>query len=642
MLFGHHTFDKTMDEHLQGIAALASDPQTLVFLDTNILAYLYKLHEAARGEFFMWSDIVVAANRLAIPGWAASEYLSRVASKNLDSYTPKTKEPSAAKRALDALYETASLFVDEPVLRKIAFVGDRVAYLNGFRQAIDALAQYTPVFSHQFDPGVIHQQIVEHLSASILDSDLVAHCTRASKEGSARFEHRLPPGFRDGNKDENRFGDLIIWFEILDKSEASAATLSKVIFITNDEKSDWVYAPKMRTEIVAGARKTVSNSNPEIKLADPRLVSEFQRRTNKSANFAICSLATLVEALSKVNATQFTQLAAAIQINTQEAETSPPAAGKAEDSEEVSPADGADAPVEPPPATVEVQSSVEVPPELPPAVPPTAPVEPSLHYSMEALQDSQYKADVPSDINAIIHALKSLNWYTQNPAIVKIQTIREEGFTPSSWFVLGRNIYQAACGNSQKAMEFIAAPSSQLAQFPKETAQHLLAGILFEIYFDAHGQFRDVVKFGYADKPLALVEEPAYDDVRTFILNCLQNYHARLRFLPGDVEKKTVRIVSVKQQDENVLRQSVRALHSVTLDGVELIRDLPEADDALARVFGQHELSEERLRAKIAEDLAIPKWALINHYEPPVPGNALFVVPKERELHPKLALQSED
>ena len=53
MLFGHHTFDKTIDEHLREVAALASDPQTIVFLDTNILAYLYKLHEAARREFFV-------------------------------------------------------------------------------------------------------------------------------------------------------------------------------------------------------------------------------------------------------------------------------------------------------------------------------------------------------------------------------------------------------------------------------------------------------------------------------------------------------------------------------------------------------------------------------------------------------------
>lgn len=163
MLFGHHTVDKTMDEHLREIAALASDPHTLVFLDTNILAYLYKLHEAARQEFFTWLDSAVAAGRLAIPAWAASEYLSRVTAKSLDSFTPKSKEPSQARRALDALHETAALFVDDSLLNKVAFVGNRAAYLSGFRNAIDALDPYIRAFSHQFDPGVIHQQVVDHL-----------------------------------------------------------------------------------------------------------------------------------------------------------------------------------------------------------------------------------------------------------------------------------------------------------------------------------------------------------------------------------------------------------------------------------------------------------------------------------------------
>lgn len=84
MLFGKHAIDKTIEEHVTEIAELADDPQTLIILDTNILTYLYKLHAAARQEFFQWSDSVATANRLVIPAWAASEYLSRVTSKTLD------------------------------------------------------------------------------------------------------------------------------------------------------------------------------------------------------------------------------------------------------------------------------------------------------------------------------------------------------------------------------------------------------------------------------------------------------------------------------------------------------------------------------------------------------------------------------
>jgi len=86
-----------------------------------------------------------------------------------------------------------------------------------------------------------------------------------------------------------------------------------------------------------------------------------------------------------------------------------------------------------------------------------------------------------------------------------VRTIREEPFTPSAWFVLGRNLYQAACGNSQKAMDFMGNLEAQLRQLPDETAKHLLSGMLYEIYFDGHGKFRESAKFSYADKPLAVV-----------------------------------------------------------------------------------------------------------------------------------------
>lgn len=661
MLFGHHVIDKTFDEHVRDIADLASDPQTLIFLDTNILSYLYKLHEAARQEFFAWSDAVAATNRLVVPAWAASEYLARVTSKNLDSYTPKSKEVEQVKRLLGGLFDTASLFVDDASLRRIGFVGDRAAYLANFRAAITSLSPFTGVFSQDFDPGVIHRQIESHLSPVILDSDLAELCVRASNEGPGRFEHRMPPGFRDEDKPENRFGDLIIWFEILAKSASSTVDFPKVLFISRDEKSDWVYAPKMRMEIVRGVRKPVGNARPEIKLADPRLVSEFCRATGH-ANVTITSIGTLVEGLSKTNPTQFTHLAAAIQINIEESapSTTPaaeePAPPDSAESIEVPapevPADGPALPTELQPEPIvdnlRTDGQVEVP-ELPAAPQPElvpaqlmAPAPPRLQYELEALQDSHYQADAPPAINAVIRALKSHNWYTQNPAIATIRTFRNEDFTPSSWFVLGRNLYQAACGNSQKAMEFMVALETQLKQFPQATAQHLLAGMLYEIYFDAQGEFRTSAKFGYADKPMAIVADPFYEEALEFISFQLHDYRARLKFQPGERNSKTLQITSepVPSDPEENPDGQLQELRSVTLDGVELLREINvEARDAWERMLDRTKLTQERIRAKVSEELAIPRWALVNQFHPAVRGDAEFVVPEGRKLDPSLALQ---
>jgi len=661
MLFGHHVINKTVDEHVREIAALASDPQTLIFLDTNILSYLYKLHEAARSEFFVWSDAVVAANRLVVPAWAASEYLSRVTSKTLDSYTPKSKEASQATKLLNGLFETASLFVDDVSLRRFSYSGDRATFITEFRAAIDALAPFTRVFSQDFDSGVVHEQIETHLSSAILDSDLAALCVRATQEGVGRFEHRLPPGFRDEDKPENRLGDLIIWFEILDKSASSAATFPKVLFISRDEKNDWVYAPKMRMELVRSGRKAVGNSRPEIKLADPRLVAEFRRVTGH-ANVTIASIDTLVEGLSKANPALFAHLAAAIQINI---EQSAPVSSAADES--VAPINGqlGEAPGDAVPPPVEAQPEPPVnelppdgtaapagsPPEVVRAVP-VAPAPPRLQYDQAALRDREYQADEPSDINEIIRALKSLNWYTQNPAIKKIRAIRQDEFSSSSWFVLGRNVYQAACGNSQKAMEFMTGLEAQLRQFQPETAQHLLAGMLFEVYFDSRGEFRESAKFSYADKPLSVATNAEFADVLEFINYHLRNHRDRLAFMPGDRTRKLIRVVSAPllpsevntlQPFEGLKAPPTNEVRSVLLDGVELMRESAAGElDAYLRVNLWEKFSPEHIRNQISDELAIPKWALTIECEPPISADVALAMPENREIHPELALQAPD
>lgn len=623
-MFGYHQIDKTMDEHIREIADLALSAQTLIILDTNILAYLYKLHEAARQEFFAWSDAAILIERLAIPAWAASEYLSRVTGKNLESYTPKSKEPTQIKKALENLHQTAALFVDDNILNRTSFQGDRLTYINGFRAAIEELEKHLGVFKHQFDAGTIHQQIQDHLSTCILDSDLSSLCTKAAHEGAARFEHRMPPGFKDGHKDENPYGDLIIWYEILEKSNAASAQFPKVLFVTNDEKSDWVYAPKMRTQIVRDVRKSVGNSAPEIKIIDPRLVSEFKRKTGHP-DITICTLATLIEGLSRSNGTEFSQLAAAIQVNTQELLIDTTVTSDVENEASVVPDEEVNIP------DADIENEIVEPPAM-------EEVELRLQYSQEAFADALYEVDAPSTINEIIDELKSHNWYTQNPAMLKISSIRDEAFPPSSWFVLGRNIYQAACGNSQKAMEFMGNLESRLAHFPEETAKHILAGMLFEIYFDAHGQFRETLKFGYADKPLSLVTKPKYSDVVAFILSKLEPHTGRLKFLPGEIAPKHVVITSTPvARDEGEDGEEISQLNSVTLDGVELLEEMPEpqGNDMLRYLFHVRTFYINRIRERISEELAIPKWALEIETAPPIASDRKLLIPGNRAFEPK-------
>lgn len=69
------------------------------------------------------------------------------------------------------------------------------------------------------------------------------------KEGKNRYEKLIPPGYKDLCKknnvsDNNMYGDLIIWNQILDYSKNNN---KNIIYITDDQKEDWWNIVKGKT-----------------------------------------------------------------------------------------------------------------------------------------------------------------------------------------------------------------------------------------------------------------------------------------------------------------------------------------------------------------------------------------------------------
>ena len=46
----------------------------------------------------------------------------------------------------------------------------------------------------------------------------------------------MPPGYMDNKKTENKYGDLLVWKEILDYATTQSVD---IIFVTHDQKEDW-------------------------------------------------------------------------------------------------------------------------------------------------------------------------------------------------------------------------------------------------------------------------------------------------------------------------------------------------------------------------------------------------------------------
>jgi RNA polymerase sigma factor (sigma-70 family) len=62
------------------------------------------------------------------------------------------------------------------------------------------------------------------------------------QEGKLRFEKKIPPGYEDYKKTEDkRYGDLIFWLQILEKSKTEKKS---IILISDERKEDWIWKLK--------------------------------------------------------------------------------------------------------------------------------------------------------------------------------------------------------------------------------------------------------------------------------------------------------------------------------------------------------------------------------------------------------------
>ncbi|WDH78219.1 PIN domain-containing protein [Microbacterium esteraromaticum] len=87
------------------------------------------------------------------------------------------------------------------------------------------------------------------------------------REGTERYDKRLPPGYMDAadKKDERKYGDLVLWRQILDHAKNVKKPL---LFVTDDNKEDWWHIASGKT---VGAR--------------PELIEEYYEASGERAHF---------------------------------------------------------------------------------------------------------------------------------------------------------------------------------------------------------------------------------------------------------------------------------------------------------------------------------------------------------------------
>lgn len=243
-------------------------------------------------------------------------------------------------------------------------------------------------------------------------------------------------------------------------------------------------------------------------------------------------------------------------------------------------------------------------------------------YDETALADGLFALDTSKPSHEIIEGLKSYNWYVQNPALLKLDEKSVKRMGLNNLFVLGRNIYQAACGSSGAADVFIADFIKRTAKFKASKQKAILDGMLFEIFFDSTGNLRPKIKGGYFDEVFDLQKIPALQGSFDFIADALAAAGANFLELPGRGHEIDV-TVSTKTKKKGSF------VEAIYIGGKDMLQ-LPDSEwDDLDGIPAYSKTVSETLNASLSRELVVPQRLLNVTYTPATVGeDDVLLIPR--------------
>ncbi|MEC1755680.1 MULTISPECIES: PIN-like domain-containing protein [Bacillus subtilis group] len=240
---------------------------TFVF-DTNILLHSYRFEESAREVLLTIFKTI--KDRIWIPYQVALEYHHLINKEKLDqehAYDQLSKELSKIQNSVEDKFKNYSLQHTNLKLNESL----HTSFVNSLEALITDLKEQKN--SHP-DLENIKYKLAEIFEDKVGEPYTQEQLTEIYGEGEERFSKKIPPGFKDAkNKEgktkyfngihyEDKFGDYVLWKQIMDYSKANKRD---IIFVTDDQKEDWWNISKGKTLGI-----------------HPELVQEFTGNTNQS------------------------------------------------------------------------------------------------------------------------------------------------------------------------------------------------------------------------------------------------------------------------------------------------------------------------------------------------------------------------
>lgn len=289
-------YENNDDETLKTIW---NDPTTLFVFDTNVLLDLYSFSPKNRNTFFQTLDLI--KEQLWIPHHVGLEYQRRrvkVVIERRKLFTDLEKQIKTINDDFNEIRRKVELYTEDTILQKRLKNNPDSNTPNTWKEVLDSLKKNLDfcqqnakdldkdqLYPNQHDP--IRKKLENYFSKQHIGKPLYTNQNELNdfyKDGEKRYEQKIPPGYKDADKDfseegptfffngltyQRKFGDLLIFKEIIAYSKEKKH--KTVIFISEDKKEDW-------RVIVDYAGKKTLGVRPELK-------NEFVKETEANDFF---------------------------------------------------------------------------------------------------------------------------------------------------------------------------------------------------------------------------------------------------------------------------------------------------------------------------------------------------------------------
>jgi len=218
-------------------------------------------------------------------------------------------------------------------------------------------------------------------------------------------------------------------------------------------------------------------------------------------------------------------------------------------------------------------------------------------YTPEAISDSQYVLKPIGPVKEAIRALKSNNWYSQNPGLTSLTDADINACDESGLFVLGRNIYQAACGGANAAVAYIRDYHNGSADYDVNKAKAILDGLIFEIFFNSKGEIRKDFKISMFNDVFELNKSLSFSESFDFISEVLLNYQNRFYVIPGKKRPVNIDVSAVQNSAGEYV------IDKVLFEGFDIRRPI---DVGPVGSLPAYPIKFDRLISVISNEMVIP------------------------------------